>query len=201
MNLSCCHYHSFCLQLVRTSCGFVFNSSCRNIIDYRDNLATISQNIVIMFFWLSHSPNSMLLYTYVYVVTAYVASGLFKLKVHSLSVCSRVFVCVMCVLLGVSRCDLCISLLPPSLPSFFSLCSASKMPSIQVCSCSWRCLTTSRIRTTRRSCRDFMKSSWSSNILHMPLALIIVHLCCCCCCCCCCCVCVPTQCVCLDSSH
>ena len=28
----------------------VFNSSYRNIIDYHDNLATISQNIVIMFF-------------------------------------------------------------------------------------------------------------------------------------------------------
>ena len=34
----------------------VFNSSYRNIIDYRDTLATISQNIVIMFFWLSHRP-------------------------------------------------------------------------------------------------------------------------------------------------
>ena len=32
------------------SCGFVYNSSYLNIIDYRDNLATISQNIVIMFF-------------------------------------------------------------------------------------------------------------------------------------------------------
>ena len=39
-----------------TSCGSVFNSSCRNIIDYRDNLATISQNIVMMFFRLSHRP-------------------------------------------------------------------------------------------------------------------------------------------------
>ena len=36
--------------------GFVFKSNYRDIIDYRDNLATISQNIVIMFFWLSHRP-------------------------------------------------------------------------------------------------------------------------------------------------
>ena len=50
VNLICCYYRSFCLQLVTTSCGFVFNSSYCNIINYWDNLATISQNIVIMFF-------------------------------------------------------------------------------------------------------------------------------------------------------
>ena len=41
-----------------TSSGFGFNSSYRNIINYRDNLAIISQNIVIMFFWLSHRPRA-----------------------------------------------------------------------------------------------------------------------------------------------
>ena len=42
--------HQFCLRLVATSCGFAFNSSYHNIIDYHDNLARISQNIVIIFF-------------------------------------------------------------------------------------------------------------------------------------------------------
>ena len=44
-----CFIHQFCLQLVATSCGVVFNSSYRNIIDYGDNLARISQNIMIIF--------------------------------------------------------------------------------------------------------------------------------------------------------
>ena len=42
----------------------VFNSRYRNIIDYRDNLATILQNIVIMFFWLSHRPSYIREYHY-----------------------------------------------------------------------------------------------------------------------------------------
>ena len=45
-----CFIHQFFLQLVMTSCGFVFNYSYHNIIDYRDNLARILWNIVIMFF-------------------------------------------------------------------------------------------------------------------------------------------------------
>ena len=49
-----CFIHQFCLQLVTTSCGFVFNFSYRNIFDYGNNLAKISQIVVIMFFWLSH---------------------------------------------------------------------------------------------------------------------------------------------------
>ena len=44
-----CFQHQFCLQLVTTSCGFV-NSSYRNITEYRNNLARISQNIEIIFF-------------------------------------------------------------------------------------------------------------------------------------------------------
>ena len=44
----------FCLQLVSTFCGYSVNSSYRNIIDYRDNLVRISQNIEIAIFWLSH---------------------------------------------------------------------------------------------------------------------------------------------------
>ena len=50
-----CFIHQFCLQLIATSCGFAVNSSYRDIIDYRDNLQRISQNIVIIF--LSHRPN------------------------------------------------------------------------------------------------------------------------------------------------
>ena len=56
-----CFIHQFCLQLETTSCGFVFNSSYHNIIDYRDNLATISQNIM-MFFWLLHRPTNIILH-------------------------------------------------------------------------------------------------------------------------------------------
>ena len=47
--------HQFCLQLT-ISCGFAVNSSYRDIIDYRDYLQRISQNIAIMYFWLLHSP-------------------------------------------------------------------------------------------------------------------------------------------------
>ena len=49
--------HQFCLQLTTISCGFVVNSSYRDIIDYRDILQRISQNIAIMYFWLLHRPN------------------------------------------------------------------------------------------------------------------------------------------------
>ena len=41
--------HQFCLQLT-ILCGFAVNSSYRDIIDYRDYLQRISQNIAIMFF-------------------------------------------------------------------------------------------------------------------------------------------------------
>ena len=51
-----CFIHQFCLQLVTTSCGFAFNSSYCDIIDYRDNLVRISQNIVISLFWLLYRP-------------------------------------------------------------------------------------------------------------------------------------------------
>ena len=51
--------HQFCLQLTTISIGFAVNSSYRDVIDYQDNLQRISQNIAIMYFWLSHRPNSI----------------------------------------------------------------------------------------------------------------------------------------------